>query len=431
MPNDHASTPGKPRLLEAERKQIALRSYDLDSCVGEDHQVRQVWAIVEKLDLRKFEARILSRGTEPGRPAIDPKILITLWLQGTLEGIGSARELARACERDDVYRWICGGVAVGAHTLSDFRVEHQEAVDDLLSQVIAAMMSQGLVSLQRVAQDGVKIRASAGASSFRKGSTLERCYEEAQEQMMQVRQVADDPCVTERKQAARIRAAREREERIGRALAQLPQLEEIKRRHLKKNTQKRSEARVSTTDPDARIMKVADGGFRPAYNVQLAAETKGRIIVGVQVVNEGNDANRALPMLQDEIRRRTETTPEDYLIDGGFAGREAIAGLTDEGLTVYAGLKKPKDAKNDPYEPKPQDNEAYAALRKRMKTSEAKRIYAQRGALIETVNADLEEHRGLRSFSVRTLPKVTSVVLWAAIAYNMMRWISLTTTPIS
>jgi transposase len=419
---------GKPRLLEAERRQLSLRSCDLESCLAEDHRARQVWAMVEGLDLSRFEAAVLSRGTEPGRPAIDPRILITLWLQGICDGIGSARELARRCETDDVYRWICGGVSVGAHTLSDFRVDHQEAVDGLLSQVIAAMMSQGLVSLERVAQDGVKVRASAGASSFRQGSTLERCYEEAAERIEQLRAEADDPGINERKRKARERAARERKRRVVDAMKQLPELEKIKRRHLKKNTKKRSEARVSTTDPDARVMKLADGGFRPAYNVQLAAETKGRIIVGVQVVNEGNDANRAVPMLQDEIRRRTQTTPDDYIVDGGFAGRDAVQALTNEGPTVYAGLKKPKDDRNDPHEPKPQDNAAYAALRKRMKSNEAKQIYAQRGALIETINADLEEHRGLRAFRVRSLPKVTTVVLWAAIAYNVMRWISLTAT---
>src|SRR5277367_998457 len=235
MPDDKQLA-GKPRLLEAERKQVALRSYDLDSCVSEDHRVRQVWAMVEELDLRKFEAKVLARGAEPGRPAIDPRILISLWLQGILDGIGSARELARRCERDDVYRWICGGVGVSAHRLSDFRVAHQEAVDDLLTQVIAAMTSAGLVSLQRVAQDGVKIRASAGASSFRRGSTLECCYEEATERIEQLRREADDPGVNERKQAARARAAREREERVSKALKQLPELEKIKRRHLRKNT---------------------------------------------------------------------------------------------------------------------------------------------------------------------------------------------------
>src|ERR1700678_3892623 len=124
----------RPRVLKAERKQLGWRAYDLDSCIGEDHRVRQLWALVEQMDLSEFERNVLSRGSEPGRPAIDPRILIALWLEGILEGIGSARELSRRCETDDVYRWICGGVGVSYHTLSDFRVAFPTAVDELLTQ---------------------------------------------------------------------------------------------------------------------------------------------------------------------------------------------------------------------------------------------------------------------------------------------------------
>jgi transposase len=415
----------RPRLLEAERKQLGWRTYDLDSCIAEDHRVRQLWAFVEQLDLSEFEKDVLSRGSRPGRPAIDPRVLITLWLQGILDGIGSARELSRRCETDDVYRWICGGVGVSYRTLSEFRVEYPVAVDELLTQVIAVMTHAGLASLECVAQDGTKIRASAGSSSFRREQSLENCYEQATARIDELRGELHDPCINERRRAAKERAAEDRAIRVAEALKQMPELKKIKEKRARKSKKKCSEARVSTTDPDARVMKVADGGYRPAYNVQLAAESKGRIIIGVQVVQDGSDANVAAPMLKDEIQRRTGTTPKEYLVDGGIASRESVKALTDEGITVYAALKKPKDSKHDQYEPKPQDNEAYAALRLRMKTDEAKAKYRERGALIETVNADLVEHRGLRAFRVRGLPKVTTVVLWMAIAYNLMRWISL------
>jgi transposase len=410
----------KPRLIEANRSQIAWRAYDLDGCISEDHQVRKIWAVVEKLDVSEFEKTVLARGSEPGRPAIDPRILIALWLQGTLDGIGSARELSRRCESDIVYRWICGGVGVSYHTLSDYRVEHPVAVDELLTQIIAAMTHEGLANLDCIAQDGTKIRASAGAASFRRGQSLRECYEQAAQRVGELRGELDHCSSSERKLAARKRAAREREARVAEALKQLPELQKIREQRAKKTKKRCNEARTSTTDPDARVMKIADGGYRPAYNVQLAAETHGRIIVGVQVLQAGSDATLAVPMLKEEIQRRMQTTPKEYLIDGGFSSREAVQALADEGITVYSALKTPKDLRHDPYERKERDNEAYAALRQRMKTDEGKAKYRERAALIETVNADLIEHRGLRAFRVRGLPKATTVVLWAAIAYNVM-----------
>jgi transposase len=421
-------SPEAPRLAEARRDQLELRSFDLESLVAEDHPVRSVWALVERLDLSKFKEGIKARGERAGRPAIDPKILVSLWVQGCLDGIGSARELARRCVTDNGYRWICGGVEVSHHTLSDFRVEHPEAVDELLTQIIASMTNNGLIDLSRVAQDGTRVRASAGASSFRRRKSLEDCYEQAKSLVEELKKEADEPDaqIGARRKAARERATRERLERVKAAVDELPKLEAIKEKNLGKNTQRRSEPRVSTTDPAARVMKMANGGFQPGMNVQLAAETKGRVIVGVQVTNAGSDAALAIPMIEQEIVRRTGETPKEYLIDGGFTTREAVQAISDKGITVYGGLKKPKNPEHDPHEPKPEDTPAYAELRLRMKTPEAKRIYTERGALIETINADLREHRDLRAFLVRGLAKTRTVAIWLAIAYNLMRWISLT-----
>lgn len=253
--------PAPPRILEANRTQVLLRPTDLESLLPADHPARALWACAERLDLTAFYAPIAAVEGVAGRPAIDPKILLALWLYATSEGVGSAREVARLCEAHDAYRWICGGVHVNYHTLSDFRVAHQAALDAVLTETLAVLLKEGLITLTRVAQDGTRIRASAGAASFRRETSLHRCLMEAE---AQVRRCAaeDDATVatrTARQAAAQARAARERQARVAQALAQLPAV-----RAAKKTPAARAEARVSTTDPEARVMKMADGGFRPA-----------------------------------------------------------------------------------------------------------------------------------------------------------------------
>ena len=184
---------GAPRIVTANRQQLQLRPLDLESLLPPEHRARAVWAVVEQLELTDFYDAIAARGSEPGRPAIDPKILVALWLYATSEGVGSARELARLCEAHDAYRWVCGGVAVNYHTLSDFRVGHEAALDALMTQVLAVLLRQGLVKLTRVAQDGTRVRASAGASSFRREKSLRACLEAAQAQVARVKQEAEHP----------------------------------------------------------------------------------------------------------------------------------------------------------------------------------------------------------------------------------------------
>src|SRR5437867_9735483 len=184
---------GTPGLVTADRRQRQLRPLGLESLLPPEHRARAVWAVVEQLDLSAFYDAIVARGSEPGRPAIDPQILVALWLYATSEGVGSARELARLCEAHDAYRWLCGGVAVNHHTLSDFRVGHEAALDELMTQVLAVMLHRGLVRLERVAQDGTRVRASAGASSFRREKSLRAWLEAAQAQVVRVKQEAEHP----------------------------------------------------------------------------------------------------------------------------------------------------------------------------------------------------------------------------------------------
>src|SRR6266581_4839629 len=410
---------GTPRIVTANRAQLQLRPLDLESLLPAEHRARAVWAVVEQLDLSAFYDAIVARGSEPGRPAIDPQILVALWLYATSEGVGSARELARLCEAHDAYRWLCGGVAVNHHTLSDFRVGHEPALDALMTQVLAVLL-QGLVKLTRVAQDGTRVRASAGASSFRREKSLRACLEAAQAQVARVKQEAEHPAGAgpARAQAAAARAARERVKRVARAVAELPKVQAAK-----PDAAAKAQARVSTTDPEARVMKMGDGGYRPAYNVHFATATEGRVIVGVQVTNAGTDMGQMRPM-HAEIARRTGERPAEYLVDGGFTKLEAIEEASAEGTTVYAPVPTPRRDGIDPYQPKRGDSPAIAAWRTRMGTDAAKGIYKERAATAETVNGDLRTWRGLDRLPVRGSPKVLSIALWAAVTYNVLRWIA-------
>ncbi len=412
---------GLPRVVTADRTQLSWERFDLDSLLPADHRGRAIWAAVERLDLSAWYAWIEARGSEPGRPAIDPKILVGLWLYATSEGVGSAREVARRCLHHHAYRWICGGVSVNHHTLSDFRVDHEGALDRLMTDVLAVLMKADLVTLDRVAQDGMKVRASAGAASFRREKSLQECLKEAGEQVEAIQHDADEPDVqrSARERAAAERAARERRERVAQALAELSQV-----RAAKETEKAKADARASTTDAEARVMKMGDGGFRPAYNAQFATDTPSRVIVGVAVTNAGTDYAQSEPMLAD-IQRRTGNKPDEHLVDGGYATLDNIEAAAADGVTMYAPVSKPRKEGVDPHQPKPGDSAAVAAWRQRMGTAEAKEIYKQRAATAETVNADLRTWRGLDRFRVRGRAKVLCVVLWSAITYNLLRGIAL------
>src|SRR5262249_17084222 len=330
---------------------------------------------------------------------------------------GSARALAWLCQHHNAFRWLVGGVSVNYHSLSDFRSGHVDFLDRLLTHSVAVLREQDLVDLNRVAQDGMRVRASAGAASFHRKAPLEEHLQEAQEQVRLLKEeLADDPGGPERRQAAaRRRAAGERAGRLQQALARLPELE------AKKKAAERDQARASSTDPEATVMKMADGGYRPAYNVQLSTDTASQVIGAADVLAAGSDLGRPTPML-DGVPDRHGTSPSEALADGGFAALADIeaAQAAPRGATVYAPVPKPKDPKRDRYEPLPGDSPAIAAWRARMKTDEAKGIYKERASVAECVNAQAR-NRGLLRLLVRGLRKVRAVVLWYAIAHNVRR----------
>lgn len=421
------------RVLKPCRNQVQWQSSDLDSLLAADHPARIVWAFVEGLDLAPLYAEIKAVGDQPGRPSIDPAILMALWLCATLEGVGSARLLERLCGEHDVYRWICGGVGVNYHTLSDFRWRHLDLLDRLLTESVAALLMSGGVTLNRVAQDGVRVRASAGSASFRRRKRLQEFLHVADEQVRRLRQeLEEDPAASSRRQqAARERAARERQERVGHALKEMEQIEAQRREkdekgHTRKSPpeqgskpDRRPEPRASTTDPEARVMKGADGGYRPSYNVQFSTDTASQIIVGVAVTNKGDDWDQLPPMTR-QLQERYRRPPAETLVDGGYPKFDAVETATALGSTVFAPVPKPKNSKHDPYAPRAGDSATIAAWRTRMGTEQAKAIYKQRAATAECVNAQAR-NRGLRQFLVRGMDKVRAVVLWHALAHNLMR----------
>jgi len=413
----------KPRLRVPIRDQVEMRWASLDELLEADHPVRIVWAAVCRLDLTSWLSEIKAVRGHVGRDATDPRLLVALWVFATLKGIGSARELARLCGECLPYQWLCGGVSVNYHMLSDFRSQGGAKWDKLLTQIVAVLLDAGLVKMDRIAQDGMKVRASAGKSSFRRRGRLEECLEEARQQVETLKQLAeeDGEDLTRRQRAARERAARERQERVEAAMRECEELQQQREASAKKSGRKVDEARASTTDPEARTMKFADGGYRPGYNVQFTTDTESGVIVGVDVTNAGTDSEQLPPML-DQLDERYEHVPDEALVDGGFATVDTIDGAAERGCTVYAPLKdeeKQRKAGKDPHARKKGDSDAVAQWRKRMGTESAKLIYRLRCQTAEWVNAQCR-NRGLWFMPVRGRPRCRMVGLLYAIAHNLV-----------
>lgn len=423
MSKTRRKTTGGARVKRPERAQIEWRPTALDELLPSDHRARVVWSYVDSLDFGSLYAKIRAVEGEAGRDAVDPKILMALWMFATVEGVSSARHIARLCERDLAYMWICGGVGVNHHLLSDFYTAHGKFLDELLTDTIATLMHQGLVTLERVDQDGMRVRANAGSSSFRRRKTLDKHRQEAAEQVRQLREERESKAAADssnaRRDAARERAAREREDRIDKALEELGKLEQQKENR-KKGSGKT--ARCSTTDPQSRTMKMADGGFRPAYNVQFATDGNARVIVAVDVTNSGSDRGQ-MASLHEEVSQRYGKAPGQYGVDCGFATKDDITTVEKRGSEVLApihGETKMRERGADPYARQPGDTDEVFAFRRRMATEAAREAYKKRPSIAEFPNAECR-NRGLRQFRVRGREKARTASLWYALAFNFMR----------
>jgi transposase len=420
---------GVPRLRVPQRDQVEMLYMSLDELLEPEHQARVVWAAVKQFDLSRWLKQIRAVEGHVGRDATDPHVLVGLWVYATLDAVGSARELARLCEKHLAYQWLCGGVSVNYHMLADFRSRHGEHWDALLTQIVGSLLAEDLVTMQCVAQDGMKVRAAAGKSSFRRRRTLEQCLEQAREQVETLKQQADandQDAVSKARRAARERAAAERQERIEEALRNCETLQQQREESAQKSGRKAKEARASTTDPEARTMQFSDGGYRPGYNVQLSTDTATGVIVGVTVTNAGNDQDQLPPMLA-QIDQRYDVTPERALVDGGFASLQAIEEATAVGTTVYAPLKdeqKQLAAGKDPYAAKRGDTPALAAWRARMKEAAAKTLYRLRSQTAEWVNA-VFRNRGMQQMPVRGQTKTQALATLFAITHDLMLGVKL------
>lgn len=411
---------GRPRFREPERDQIELRAVDLDSLLGVDHPARVIWSYVERLDLSALEAAVKAREGTPGHPPISVRLQLALWLYAAKDGVGSARALARLCESHDAYRWLCGGVSVNYHTLSDFRVGQGALLDRLLSENVAALLAAGVIDLRSLAQDGIRVRASAGAGSFRRRHRLKEHLAAARDLVARLkREVNDDPAASSRRAAAaKARAAREREARVEAALKTLDAVEEQRRQRRESTGKKeeKKEPRASSTDPEARVMKMADGGFRPAYNVQVISTTGDPIVVDVEPVATGSDRGLLQPGLE-RLRSRLGRLPERYLADGGFAAADAIEWAHGQNVEVYCAPSNSKHG-TDPYAPRPGDGPGVRAWRRRMASDAGQATYKER-AISECIHAHWRNAK-LWQFTVRGLAKVKAVMLFHALANNIL-----------
>jgi len=419
---------GPPRLRVPHRDQIEIRWASLDQLLEPHHRARLVWQAVAALRLESWLGEIKAVEGHVGRDATDPRLLVALWVYATLDAVGSARELARLCEQHLAYQWLCGGVTVNHHLLSDFRSKGGENWDELLTQIVGSLLAEGLVTMERVAQDGMRVRASAGKDTFRRRSRLEKCLDEARQQVQTLKQLAEESPeeLGRRQQAARERAARERKERLEEAIRQCEQLQAQREAIAKKSGRKPTEARASTTDPEARVLQFSDSGYRPGYNVQFSTDTQTGIVVGVDVTNLGSDQEQ-LPSMLKQIQERYERIPREVLVDGGFASLNTIDEASQAGCTIYAPLKdeeKQQQAGGDPYAKKKGDSEAVAAWRARMGTAEAKAIYRLRCQTAEWVNA-MARNRGFWWMPVRSQTKCRTIATLYAIAHNLMRALTL------
>jgi transposase len=427
-------------MSQPERQEIKLRAVSIDSLIGADHPARLIWAYVLRLDLSELEDRIKARAGVPGHPAISPRLLMALWLYATSEGVVSARLLARLCESDDAYRWLCGEVGVNHRVLGEFRVEHGELLNRLLAESVTALASEGLIDLDTLAQDGVRVRASAGASSFRSGARLEELVADVKATLGELAKEADrDPAADEKRlRKRRAQRAAERLVRLEKAAAKVAELEAGTRKSKPESKpaadnppappasdaadvtpsgKKAKSPRVSTTDPDARVVKMPDGGFRPAYNMQVASVAGEQIVVGVDVSTSSSDRGLLRPMLE-RIEATYGNLPKQHLADGGFSKNDDIEWAHTASVAVHCPPITNKH-NTDPFAPREDDGPGVKAWRQRMQSEAGKATYRKR-SIHECINARFRQW-GLLQLTVRGRAKAAIVLTWYALANNVLQ----------
>jgi transposase len=481
----------QPLIRVVNREQMSWRAVDVERLIGEEHPARAIWTLVGRLDLRRFYQAIESSAEQGGRPAFDPQLLISLWVYAYSQGIGSARELARRCEYDPAFQWLTGLTEVNYHTLADFRMDRQQELDELFTQVLAALSKEGLITLEQVMQDGTKIKALASTGSYHREGTIREHLEQARRRVAEMGDPRNEETNSKTKQA-RERARREQQERLEQAL------EELEKLQAGKSGQKaKSETRVSTSDPQARVMKQPDGGLALSYNAQISTDAAQGLIVGVAVTQEANDSAQLLPAV-DRVEERLEKEPQQMVADGGYTTRENIeqmagrdidflgswpwenvpSGTTtpnrlppsvfvydaerncficpegkllsydcrhskEAGVVLYRYTAEMKDCRSCARKPqccpenekrgrsviRLEESAPVVAFREKMRSEKAQKQYRRRGRVVEFCHAWIKSKLGLRQFHVRGLRKVQMEMLWACLTYNLQQWIRLSKLP--
>jgi transposase len=476
----------QPLIRYVNRQQMSWRAVDVEHLIGEDHPARAIWALIGRLNLSAFYQAIESSTEEGGRPAFDPQLLISLWVYAYSQGIGSAREVARRCEYDPAFQWLTGLAEVNYHTLADFRVEKQKELDELFTQVLAALSQEGLITLEQVMQDGTKIKAQASTRSYRQEETIREHLERARRRVAEMGDPRNEESSPKAKQA-QVRARREQQERLESAL------EELQKWQARKSGEKAKKETRVTSDPQARVMHQPDGGLALSYNAQISTDAAHGLIVGVAVTQEPNDSGQLLPAV-DRVEQRLKKKPQQMVADSGYTTRENIEKMAGREIDFLGTMRQentPRGA-NLPnrfppsaflYQPeknhcicpegkvlhpmgqrkrgpgmiyhlyearfedcrtcprKPEccaDNKKHGrsvaqfeespvviAFRKKMASEEARKQYRRRGRIVEFCHAWIKSKLGLRQFHVRGLAKTQMEMLWACLTYNLQHWIRL------
>lgn len=322
-----------PRLITPCRDQLILSPLDVEKLIPDDHPARAIWNFVGNLDLKSYCEKILSVEGAAGRPAYDPRLLISLWVFAYTRGVGSSREIERLCGYHPAFQWLTGMEVISQHTLSNFRIDHQDELDELFTQILGVLSAENLITLKQVTQDGMKVRAFAGADSFRREETVRAHLDEARELVKAMGDPGKDtPPGNKREKRAKERAAEEREKRLKQALDEFEKV-----RAAKKTEEDRKNARVSETDPDARVMKHGDGGFAPSYNVQLSTDAENDIVMNVDISQSASDAGELTGNMA-KVEERSGARPEQVLADGGFTTRANILSMAEKKIDFIGSL---------------------------------------------------------------------------------------------
>jgi transposase len=315
-----------PRFKAVDRRQMVMRPINVEELIEEDHPARAIWAFTARMDWSGYCAKVKAVEGVAGRSAWDPRLLASVWIYAYSRGIGSAREVARRCGYDPAFQWLTGLQEINYHTLADFRVGYGTALDELFTQTLGLLGAEGLVRLERVMHDGTKIQACAGTDSFRREERIRAHLEAARAQVAAM----GDPCAapSRRECAARERARRERVERMERALEELEQLQ---------SGRPKREARVSLSDPEARIMKQGNGGYAPSYNAQISTDEAHGIIVGAGLSAAASDYGE-LEGAVERVKQQAGQAPHQVVVDGGFTSRENIVAMEGRGIDLIGSM---------------------------------------------------------------------------------------------